>query len=524
MSFNYQKGGSWRSATVKRRENGQWVEVASSGGDEDGGTAPSRYYTDGPPTRSGATIRYPADGYSSLQAAYEALNENDTLVIESGTHTERIRLGENPSDHITITGEGDRDTTLVQPDTDFEYTVGIGLSETTFPHSNEASLANAYTNNESVIEVNNISPFEGQVGEVIHITENEEPYVNSGTGAGYRHEYKEIVSVDSETNEIELNAPLKMSFPGNASTEVGVTPFTIEDIRISNLTIEGDPSLYSGTSDNPRVLKTYDMREIWADNLRVQNGYNTNDTPLVNVAYTFRARFNNIILRENDHYGFTINHGSTDTYLTNIEYHMLEGEDPSNIGQRYAVRFGHTGNNSRGAVGGLASSIQGYNFRTRVANVHLGGYHCDFEDVYADNCEVIRLRSKDVNLYGFTEENGQDHTITHAQNPIDCLVKNGRIINKQDGYIFHYRTGLNSRDYDYLENVTYENIRIDAYDNRTAADIGFFTADGAELYGDLVFRDVYYDGAHLTETDITNWMNYDLTNTNDYNIVIEETD
>lgn len=506
MSWKYWRGGRWNTATVKQRANGQWVAIDESG-DNGGSTRqiPPRFYTDGPPTRNGKTITYPDDGHSSLQAAYEALTEDDTLVISAGTYTERLRLAQDPTDHVTIIGEGD--VTIVQPDDADRYTVGMNAKGGS--HPNDTSLAAAHTGNETTLQVTDASPFVGNEGSVIHIKEYQNPYGYTGPPDGDPTvEYATIASVDDGSDTIELQNPLHFQYPNEALTEVGVVDWTIEDIRLSNLTIHGDPSFYSSSSENLMPLHLYDLRELWIDSVTVEHAANSG--MLTRIGYSYRPRLDDITFNNGNRYGLDIVRGTTDACVTNVS--------ATNIA-RYATRWGRPG---PGPVGGFAQNVNGYGYNNFTASAHLGGYHIDHEEVHADACGVIRLRSRDINLDGFSEVNGKTQSFILGQIPDQCTVRNGTITDKQGGYVFYSDIGHDNWDYSWARDITFENIKIQEYDERGPEDIGFFTSGGGTFKGDFVFRDILYGDEYLTESHVRSWDNFDLQDIN--NLIVEVTD
>lgn len=528
MIYNHRQNESWQAASVKKRDNGQWVEITDSGGSGSSGgdgNVGQRFYTNGPPTRSGEMITYPADGHSTLQEAYESLSSDGTLIIEAGTYTERIHLDQNPTDNITITGEGNRDTTLVYPDTNEEYIIGAS----SISHPSDASLAAAVSGGgpegtpttdeigDDRITVTDTSPF--SVGDDIHIFEDRHPFDHPERPASDQtQEYNTITEIDGD--DLVLETEVFLNYPNEASTAVGVMNWNVSDVRISNLDLEGDGN-NNNSSTNSRLLKPNGTKHAWIDDITIRDSGGKQQAYAINC---YKLRADNMDFRRIARYGWSVIRTSTHTMFTDIS-HYGNGEQP-----RYAVRFGGAGSGT-GSVDGYVRGAYGTNLDGRpVVNCHYGGWWAHFEDITSeDDASNTRLRSHHLSTDTHTEINATDDSyILQNQWPTNIVFDGGGSdgdINKSDGYVFYLTPGDPRGELEtYATDVTFKNFEIQAYDNSRTSNtgidqIGYFTSSGADFRGDTVFRDIYYDGQKLQRSDIENWENYDIASIE--NLVVE---
>lgn len=505
MSWNYWRAGSWRTPTVKQRKNGQWVSISgdAGGSSKEGGDGdvPSRFYTEGPPERSGETIIYDGTNYSSLQAAHDALSPGDTLYIDpsNSPYVERLQITQ---DHITIESDG---AWLKQPDTTSQVTIHIGEHQGGGHgfHSADTSLEGSHSGGgeaedggtnavgDKVISVVDASPF--SVGDDIFIEEDRrpwgEPKSGGASGADTTHEYKTVTDVDTVNNTITVHHPLFLPYPNISDTAVGRMDWVTEDIHLTGVNLQGLAS-----DDQSIPLSVTGVRDLWVDMMAIENANRNN----ISSTWNFNQRYDDITMRSGGHYGININRSSTQTYITNVT-----GDD---IGH-YVVRFGPGGGRAANSVDGLVDGVMGRNFGHNgpVANVHWGGFYIKYRNVTGDGERCFRHRSRHVILDGFIEDGAERGTITTRQRPHSCSAKNGKIINKVSGPVFNIntRSEKNSR----VDNILFEDITIEAYDNNSIRDIGYF--NNTAIVDGITFRNIVYAGQMLERSHVESWSNYD---------------
>lgn len=481
------------------------------------------FYTDGPPERSGTTYTYDGTNYSSINAALTTLNSGDSLYIDpsNSPYTEEIYIGpdDNIANSITIYSDWDisfnstgiatvnqQGAVIQQPnDASRAFTIYRDVRN---PNSGNTSveLVGSYTGlaqggNETEIEVTDSGPF--SAGQQIFIQEETRPYgepaSGGANGASETLEFSTITEING--NFLTLDEPLALPFPNSNQTAVGDANWTMEDIHVHGLKlVSNGGQTISGDDDQCAYISaTY---EGWFNDLICEN---SGGTAFMHNMLGMRNRFDNIYMDTGDHYGLNNQAGTSRTMATRMM---------SNSHNRYTVRFGPSGQpTSRGYV----NNIAGRNVSRAVGGVHSGGFHVDHENLTATNAQGIVTRGWNITLDGFTVESGNGSPpLVCAQRPTNVTVKNGTIKNPGDSYIWRFRlrdgSGGQDRGYERVDNVTYENIDIPAYDGRNAAQIGQFEIEGSPpVSGPLTFRDITYGGQPLTQSDVEAWDGYDST-------------
>jgi hypothetical protein len=454
------------------------------------GTTPGRageqFYTNGPPSRNGPQIH--ADDYGSLQAAHDDTPEGGTLLLSAGqTYRERFDIS---TDHITIaSADSTNPTTIEQPDNSENWAIQSDHTSISY----DAELAAAVTPGDQQISVTDTSSF--SPGDDIAIRVDQKPYgeAESGgyQGAGYTREYRTVTEIpDGRT--LVLNRPMLLPFPMDSATGVGTVEWSAQDVRITDLTIQGTSNTREGP-DASRPVKLYGIRDGWFDNIEVTGGGRYS----FGLGDSYHCRLDNITCRDGLRYGTNIHHGFSGIYATNIRGENL---------RRYALRFGPDSGGPSSTMG-RGESVSGTGMDGNfVANAHHGAFHVSFADVNSVADRILRLRSRYISLDGFTSDSNSSYDFRLAQRPYHCEVRNGEVINKPDGggdvFTFYLEPGRNTR----ADDILFENIRIEPYGGRSAADIGDFYS-GAIIDG-LTFRNVTYGGERLTREHVEQWDGY----------------
>lgn len=533
MTWRYRRAGGWQAPTIKARKNRRWVKIDGDNDDSretDPSNIPKRFYTDGPPERSGNTITYPADGHSSIEDAVYDLSSGDTLYIEPGRYEEQIFIDETVASNITIESDlklafdSDHQATVAQsgaviqmPNEDY----GIEFKDHWL--NNDGTFYGTYNDPDDhwdwgsdsatfpdTIEVDTTSPFE--IGDVIMIEEQRAPYGLSGGSGGANHsentvELRVIESFPSST-EIELDVPLFMPYPDEASRRIGLMDWTIEDVVLRGLEIEGtgeDPDV----SDRP--LELFNIRDGWFENLYL---HSAGENPFIRNERTFNMRFNRLMFEDSHKYGLSTSTVATRTLVTDVY---------SNNIRRYTTNWG---GGARNSSDGYATRIHGSNMKTRAAvDVHHGGFHITFRDIRADNAVVSTLRSKHILLENFeaTGDAPPGEFLINRQRPVNVVYRNGHIHSVTDSSDSVFSFGLrdenassNSTMPEYFDRLVFENIEIDDY-GPDITDIGEF--EGDQTGDSLTFRNVIYGGQQLTKSDVQQWDGYDNVTIN--NLTVE---
>lgn len=532
-SFNNRKSGSWNSSTIWVRQNGQWVKIGGGGDPSGGGGAiGKRFYTSGPPERSGSTITYDGDSHSSLQAAVESLNEGDTLYIDpvNDPYVERINFAGDISDHISIVSDGElsfdsrgeatieqQGAVIRRPDEDYLFAIGSNRGDNP-SLTYDTTISGSHGLGDEVLSVNDASAF--SVGDIIWFEEERTPYgepsaFGGSTTPDTTAEMREVTGISG--NDLELNHQIYLPFPNNNSTTVGRVPFQITDLRVSGLQVEGDRSF----TDRGRPIYFNGVNQLWADNMVVRNSTFHG----IHIGRCFRPRLDKTYVYDcPDRYALSGVYMSTHMYITDIAAENIN---------RYVVRIASAGSN-RGSTDALVDGAYGTNFSATnpIINHHWGGFYIRARNVRADpGTRAARFRSRYSFIDGWREDGGDRYTIETAQRPYGCEWRNGSVTNKVDHYVFYFQHSTSSSHSAYgderADNLLFENIDIEAYSNsktsKTGAEqIGYFRkGDGDCIIDGLTFRDVTYDGQKITESDVKAWEGYTENESTITNLTVE---
>lgn len=527
MPWKHRKGGAWNAPTIKQRKNGQWVTIGGGGTGGDGGgggggtidTTP--FYTDGPPTRSGTTYTYDGTNYSSISAALTTLNSGDSLYIDpsNSPYTEHISIPSNNNVANGITMFSDWDITFNDTGQPTVNTTGAVIDQPgdesgcmrvdygiRSPNSSNTSidLVGTYTGslaggNETSIDVTDSSPF--SVGDQIYIQEDTRPWgiPSSGGAAGAGETFQFATVTGISGNTLALDQPLYMSYPNKNATAVGKAKWTMKDFHVHGLKFKSNGGTTVGTTKDYGVVLG-NVYNSWFNDILVENA----KTHMIFHMLSMFNRFDNISFRNGDHYGLNSQAGTTRTMAT-----RMMGDSHN----RYTVRFGPSGQST---PKGYARDIAARSLLRTAGGVHSGGFGIDYENVTANNTRIIVTRSYYITVDGFTVKSGntQGPPLTAAQLPAYITVKNGHVGGMEGTgstvWGFRLRGSSAPKGPEKLHDVTYENITIDPYENRSKADLGYFeTESDSPTSGPLTFRNVTYGGNKLTLSDVKSWSGYD---------------
>lgn len=503
MNFKYRQGGSWNSPTVKKREKGGWVTVGGSGSSRGSGNAGHRFYTEGPPTRSGDTISYPSDGHSSIEAAFKSLSSGDELFIEDGTYNETIYIDTGDiADHITMRGNldlsfnSDGKASVAQEGATITNSGNV-IEFDRHGYGVDNSFTSPVSPGDQTVEIDDASPY--SVGDVVLLIEPTRPYgeppSGGASGASETIEHRQIAEVDTSNDTLTFNHPVNLPYPlDNTPAGVDFYEKVVSDIHISGLRFDGQ-----GAGSRP--CRFYSLHEAWIDNVISTNA---GDDNLMALRCSFRCRLDQIHLENGGHYGINCYEFSTDNMMTNIS---------SLNHNRYSVRFGPSG---AATSGGYVDGVYGENISRTVGAVHNGGFNVKYYNFVGDSARMMVTRGRNTTLDGFELKSGRvndnDNTLICAQRPVDVVVKNGKISDKDSNYAFKFRlrdSNNSPNGNERVDNVTYENIDIDDY-GPSITDIGEFEIQGdPPVSGPLTFRNVTYGGQQLIQSDVEAWKGYD---------------
>ncbi len=468
--------------------------------DTDGGgeEIPDRFYSDGPPERTGTTISYPSDGHTSIEDAAHSLSSGDTLYIESGTYNETVSLNSDSiSDNITIrsdlelTFDSDGAVSVAQEGATISAS-GVVFETDLSPNGGGETLTTSHEAGAQELSISDVSPF--SVGDVITVEEATRPYGDpasgGASGATTTREHCQVAAINATNDVLTLEDPLWLPYPNTNETDVSVVDFTIEDFHLSGIRFSGDQGV------DTRPLSLSGIKNGWYDNLLVEN---VGDDHLVSARHNFRSRFDKCHVQNGGDRGINAYDYCTDTAMTTIS-----GEGFN----RYVARFAPS---SASSTGGYVDGVCGTNLDGRSAvDVHHGAYHINFADVTAIDSSAIVARSRGITLDSFEKRGVRGPDIIFAQRPYDVTISNGTIHDKDStGFVFRFMLRSEAENpfgADRFDHITIENIDIEDY-GVPITEIGEFR--GNQEGDDLTFRNVTYGGTQLTESDVTSWPGYD---------------
>lgn len=470
----------------------------TGGGGGGGKEVPDRFYSDGPPERTGTTISYPSDGHASIEDAAHSLSSGDTLYIESGTYNETVSLNSDSiSDSITIrsdlelTFDSDGAASVAQEGATISAS-GVVFETDPSPNGGGETLTTSHEAGAEELSISDVSPF--SVGDVITVEEATRPYgvpaSGGASGASTTREHCQISSIDTTNDTLTLEDPLWLPYPNTSATDVSVVDFTIDDFHLSGIRFSGDQAV----DECPVRLRG--IKNGWYDNLLAKN---VGSDHLLFARHNFRSRFNRCHVQNGGQRGISIYDYCTDTAMTTVS-----GDNFN----RYVVRFAPS---SKSSAGGYVDGVCGTNLSGRSAtDVHRGGFHVDFNDVTAIGTGTIAARSRHLTMDNFEKRGGNSPDIIFAQRPYDVTISNGTIHSKTStGYVFRFFLRSESENVygaDRFDHILIEDVDIEDY-GPAITEIGEFRGD--QEGDDLTFRNVTYGGTQLTESDVTSWPGYD---------------
>lgn len=507
MTWKYRRAGGWQAPTIKTRENGRWVEIGDRS-DDSRGTNPSdipeRFYTDGPPERSGSTITYPDDGHASIEDAILDLNSGDELYIQTDTYDETISVGSELADNITIRGDlelafdSDGRATVAQEGPTIQATSTVLDIDQIF-FGSDTTVTSPVSVGDTVIEVNDASTM--SIGDIALISEDDtrpfgEPAAGGATGADTTAEFREVVDIDTSNNTLTFRHGVHLPYPLETSCRIDDVDFNVDDFRVSGIRFS-----CQNAGDEPVEIRG--VKNGWFDNILSQDA--GDDDHHFRVRRSFRCRFDGYHGEGDGQYSLNLTDHTTDTLVTNAS---------SRDHTRYTVRLGPT---SDPASGLWADGIYGENLSGRsVLDVHHGGFKANFFNAIGEDAQWSAFRSRGITADGGENRECDDRDFVWAQRSHDVIIRNVSIVNKiGSSPVFRWRMrSADARDRpgdEVHSNITLENIDIEDY-GVGITDIGEFQIDdtgGLEPSGPFTFRNIIYNGRQLTESDVQQWDGYD---------------
>lgn len=390
MRWNYRENGSWNSATLRVRQNGQWVEVNSeedSTGEDisspSGWVNTDYLLTGDPPTRS-TTVN--TSSYSGLQDALDSVGEDTRIVIDDGPYTGNYNLPH--TSHLTLDGNG---TTIDRSD--------INEAALEYNQSGEEFWTNTggvgtYSIGDTTIEVSDSSIF--SVDDIIRIYDPDQvhpdmPLTVSGEDDG-QGSYHVVTDVDTSNDVLTIDETLFLDWDNpNGNLRVDRIDWEAEDIRITNLTIEGNDDSRNGE----RIIGIRTLKELWFDNCTVQNGLDG-----LWVYEGYQVRIHNCVF--NNLGNTNINPDNSNAYpvaLQNGTHHNYITDSESYDSDRYGFQCGSGGiwwpcRNTR------IENCYAQDCTRQGFEQHQGSHFVEVIDCTAQGCGAGRCRSDGYYVQG----------------------------------------------------------------------------------------------------------------------------
>lgn len=364
MTFRHRKNGQWSFPTLKTRTDGTWKAVSAGGGGEltsPSGWVNTRYLLTGtPPTRSNTAY---TSNYVDLQTALNSIGPDTRLVIDNGPLTGNWDLPQ--TDHITLDGNG---TTLTASNINASV---LRKPATNSEFNTTTGAAGAYSAGQSSINVNDGSIF--SAGDVIRLYNTQDhpdqPFTGSG-GDGEQGLYHVVKSVSGNTLTLEENLLLNWG----STTRVDNVNWGAEDIRLTNLTLDGNDVARSGRPG--RLLRFYITKEVWIDNCTIKNATNG---CWMHMCYQFRLHNSYL-----DELGVTASDGTRGypVDFTNGSHHCYITDTESHNSQRYGFKSG-SGAGMWPCRNGRIENCHANPDYQRAYDQHQGSHHWEYIDCTA---------------------------------------------------------------------------------------------------------------------------------------------
>lgn len=487
MTFNFRKGGQWRRPTIKNRQGGQWNNTGAGGGGtlaSPSGWVNTEYLLTGePPTRSNTAF---TQNYNGLQDALNSISPDTRLVIDDGSYTGNFEMPD--TSHITLDGNGATLTSANIDDALLENSYGNEYSTTT-------GAATSYSVGQSSIDVNDGSIF--SAGDIIRLYNEQDHPDQPFTGSGGDLEQGLFHVVESVSgNTLTLEEDLLLSW--ESSTRVDRVDWEAEDIRLTNLTLDGDDVSRNGRPG--RIVQFRRRKDTWVDNCTVRNGC----TGLW-YAESFGVRIDNCHLNE---LGVTASDGTRGypTDPVNGTHHIYITDTESYNSQRYGFKSG-SGGGMWPTRNGRVERCHADTDYQKGFDQHQGSHHWEYLD-----CTVAGD--------GF----GRDRS--------DGYYARGGGVDTPNGLVFYARGAYDPRTY--IEQQHYVNVGstnhiyrlLDDGDNQdktvTFVDVWGETTESLSSFFDftydvtsgptvtLTLENVAQDGTWITSTNYDNHVNCDV--------------
>lgn len=384
MSFKHRHNGPWAIGTPYRRKNGQWVAISDSvsgGGDFDspsGWVNPDYLLTGSPPTRSNTVQE---SDYSGLQDALDSISSDTRLVLDGDTYSGNYNIPY--TSHITIDGDG---STISRSNIDGN---ALEYNQTNNEYDTSTSPSGTYNTGQTSIDVTDGSIF--SAGDEICIRDlsqehPDQPTTTSGMDVG-QGMFNVVMAIDGDT--LTLDEPLINDFDNpNGDLEIAPVNWGAEDIRVTNLTIEGNSSKHG---DGGIVMPIRRLKGLWMDNITMQGGleglwcYEDYQIRVHNSSFSNLGGTRSQGARYNG-YPCTFQAGTTHVYVTDSE---------STDSGRYGFQSGSGVGDGRWwpARNGRVENCHAENCYQRGYDQHPGSHFWEYIDCTTQGIGFSRARS-----------------------------------------------------------------------------------------------------------------------------------
>lgn len=399
MNWNYHDG-DWQSATVKVRDDGQWVQV---GGGE---TGEGEFGWVDPPERS--TTEYTSD-YSSIQDGLDSIGPDTELVVDDGPYTESFDF---PStDEITLSGGADG-ATIENP--------GVGAAMIDADDwSLERTSCDAISEGDTTLSVGDASIF--SPGDDVRIHDPDEMYKGM-TGDDLRNTYNQrkgefrvVESIDASTDTITLESGTHQHYDDpTGELEVAAIDWAITSLRVHNLTLDGGVSSPDDDADDDlRGMSIEQCKNVWVTDVTSQNwnkdGWTCDQT--LNY-YVDGGHVENV-----DRYGVGISGGTTHARVQNVT-----GDGAG----RYQIQSGGGGTGwddvSRPTYDTIVRNCHSAN-NDFFGDAHFATENLEYRNCSSSDASTMKIRGYDQHVVGGEFDTGGSSAIQSTQIARNCSVE-----------------------------------------------------------------------------------------------------